>query len=90
MTLRLSPTLACAMALACGAPASAADFGMPGVSAGHGPGTGVTSATFEGATNGMQPGDVLHFQHEQPEFTSRSGIIWPDWSTTSVSRTAAT
>lgn len=30
---------------------------------------GISAETFEAATTGMQPGDVLHFQHEQPEFT---------------------
>lgn len=70
MTLRLFPMLACAIALACGAPASAADFGQCLASLRAAAlGSGVTSATFDGATSGMQPGDVLHFQHEQPEFT---------------------
>ena len=31
---------------------------------------GVTAASFDAITNGLQPNDVLHFQHEQPEFTT--------------------
>ncbi len=31
---------------------------------------GVTAETFDAATNGLEPNDVLHFQDEQPEFTT--------------------
>ena len=31
---------------------------------------GVTPETFDAATNGLEPNDVLHFQDEQPEFTT--------------------
>ncbi len=31
---------------------------------------GVTAATFDAATADLQPNDVLHFQDEQPEFTT--------------------
>ncbi|HEX4768416.1 MAG TPA: lytic murein transglycosylase [Lichenihabitans sp.] len=30
---------------------------------------GVSAATFDGAAAGLTPNDVLHYQHEQPEFT---------------------
>lgn len=59
--------------LAWGAPAIAqsADFAsclarLRGPAAAH----GVSPATFEAATAGLQPNDVLHFQDEQPEFTT--------------------
>ena len=31
---------------------------------------GVTPETFDASTNGLEPNDVLHFQDEQPEFTT--------------------
>ena len=31
---------------------------------------GISAATFDAVTAGMQPNDVLHFQDEQPEFTT--------------------
>lgn len=33
-------------------------------------GRGVSAATFDAATDNLQPNDVLHFQDEQPEFTT--------------------
>lgn len=51
--------------------AAEADFGaclgrLKGAAAAH----GISAATFEAATADLQPNDVLHFQDEQPEFTT--------------------
>ena len=58
-------------ALAATHPARAEDFAdclasLKPMAASH----GVTAASFDVLTSGLQPNDVLHFQHEQPEFTT--------------------
>ena len=69
MRLCLLSIMVCG-ALAIGSPVSAADFSeclasLRAAAAGQ----GISASTFDAATSGMQPNDVLHFQHEQPEFT---------------------
>ena len=67
---QLSMLACCALVLGAGARASAADFSECLASLRAAAATqGVSASTFDAATNGMQPNDVLHFQHEQPEFT---------------------
>ncbi len=64
--------LAALLAAACH-PAAAAETDFPSCLAGlrsAAAARGISDATFEAATANLQPNDVLHFQDEQPEFTT--------------------
>ena len=71
--MRPNVTAACAVWLAVATVPAAAEGDLAGCLAGLKPAAvarGIAPATFDAATADLQPNDVLHFQDEQPEFTT--------------------
>ena len=71
--MRPNVTAACAAWLIAATLPAAAEGDLAGCLAGLKPAAlarGIAPATFEAATADLQPNDVLHFQDEQPEFTT--------------------
>ena len=71
--MRPNVTAACAVWLAVATGPAAAEGDLAGCLAGLKPAAvarGIAPATFDAATADLQPNDVLHFQDEQPEFTT--------------------
>ena len=71
--MRPNVTAACAVWLAAATVPAAAEGDLAGCLAGLKPvavARGIAPATFDAATADLQPNDVLHFQDEQPEFTT--------------------